>query len=342
MLAHAKLNLCLSLGPALPPGTTHAGRNVSGYHRIASWMACIDLADELEVTPLPAGQASRYVREWAPDAPRATPIDWPIEKDLVHRAHRALEAHAGRSLPAEVVLRKRVPAAAGLGGGSGDAGAMLRALESAFDLGLDSGTLRGIGASLGSDVPFFVDDQQPPAPALVGALGDDVERVERVAGELVLVVPPFQCASRDVFRAYDDVLGEQVSATRALIAARDGPEAAARYEPQPERMDLVRRRYEKARRGGRPADELLFNDLYRAAVRVEPGLGLLAGLLSRVTRCHAHLTGSGSCLFLLARDADRLLARVRSTLEALANSDDEPTRAIVRDGPCTAVRARFV
>lgn len=342
MLAHAKLNLCLSLGPPQEPGSTHAGRDASGYHRIATWMSCIDLGDDLAITPLPAGEPSRYARDWAPDAPRPSPISWPIEKDLVCRAHRALEAHVGRALGADVRLRKRIPTGAGLGGGSSDAGAMLAELNRVFQLGLDVATLRGVGAGLGSDVPFFVDAEDPPAPALVGALGDEVERIERVGAEVVLVVPPFECASRDVFRAFDDVLAEQVALKRSELAARDGPDAAARYKPQSERMDLVRRRYEKSLRAGRPGDELLFNDLYPAAVRVEPRVGRLAGILSRATRCHAHLTGSGSCLFLLARDSGRLLGKVRSTLEGLAASDDEATRELVRDAPCVALRARLV
>lgn len=342
MLAHAKLNLCLSLAPPYALGSTHAGRDASGHHRIATWMSCIDLGDDLSVSPLSEGQPSRYSRDWAPDAPRPAPISWPIEMDLVHRAHRALEKHVGRALPADVRLRKRIPTGAGLGGGSADAGAMLVELNRAFELGLDVPTLRGVGAGLGSDVPFFVDAHDPPAPALVGALGDEVEPVERVDGELVLVVPPFECASRDVFRAFDDVLAEQVARKRSELAARDGPDAAARYKPQPERMDLVRRRYEKSLRTGRPADELLFNDLYPAAVRVEPRVGRLAGILSRATRHHAHLTGSGSCLFLLARDAERLLEKVRATLEGLGRSDDERDRDLVRDGSCVAIGARLV
>src|ERR1051326_6174555 len=147
--AYAKVNLALAVGPALPSGHAHAG-----MHPVASWMHAIELWDDVEVEPLAGGQ-SRYELSWAPEAPRPSAIDWPLEKDLGVRAHRLMEQLAGRALPLAAKLTKRVPAGAGLGGGSADAAAMMLAVNEAFDLGIPIATLTDASRTLGSDVAFF-------------------------------------------------------------------------------------------------------------------------------------------------------------------------------------------
>src|SRR5436190_20490393 len=124
--APAKLNVALSVGP--PRG--------DGMHPIASWMVTVDLFDELVFTRLDDDRLSRYALLWHKDAKRRSEINWSITKDLAVRAHLALEHHVGRHLPVQLKLEKRIPVGGGLGGGSSDAAATLRAVNELFDLGL--------------------------------------------------------------------------------------------------------------------------------------------------------------------------------------------------------------
>lgn len=324
--AYAKLNLVLSVGPPEPAGGPNAG-----FHPIASWMHAVDLRDDVRVERLPEGHASEYHVGWAADAPRPTPIDWPIQTDLGVRAHRALEGAAGRALPIRLTVRKRVPVGGGMGGGSSDAAAVLRAVRDLFDLPLTTHGLVELGRGLGSDVAFFLDDgpADPPRPGLVTGFGDQIERLDRIESGVVLVIPPFGCATGAVYRAFDEVLAERA---RERSAAWEGEAAAreARGEsrgrpplPHAVRPDLVRRR--AARVGDTHADAL-FNDLAAGAYRVEPRLGRLVTGLSSACRTKAHVTGSGSGVFLLTDRVEKVAAQATRAAAELPGTAVVPTR----------------
>ena len=299
--APAKVNLTLSVGSRVVGGPR------DGWHPIASWMACLDLSDMVTVTP---GATTRHRVAWAADAPKPTPIDWPLERDLAVRAHRALEATIGHELPCSIVVEKRIPVGGGLGGGSSDAGATLLALRDAFNLPLADTFLTAVGANLGSDVPFFVDEQH--RPAVVSGFGEVVERTASIAGsrggphELLLIVPPFGCKTPEVYGAFD------------LIAPAGGPD-----------VERVRRLA-----AGVPSPEAWFNDLEPAGERVEPRLAEIRASASEILGVRVMLTGSGSTL--IAPDA--VAARIGS-LRAKLYSDRDAT------GPfagCVFVSTRFL
>lgn len=264
--AYAKINLALSVGPPLPgrgPG--------AGMHPIASWMHSIDLWDEVEVSP--AGHPSLDIG-WAANAPRPTPIDWPPEKDLAWRAVYALGSAAGRRLDARITIQKRIPTGGGLGGGSSDAAAALLAANDAFGLGFGLDRLAELSLSLGSDVAYFLDRDLPPRPAVVAGLGDRIARLEPVRAWAVLILPPFGCPTGAVYKAYD-TLGP-----RPLREGDVAHMAAA----------------------GRIDGGLLFNDLWEAAVRVQPALGDLRERVRRAGPGPVCMSGSGSTLFIPCRD----------------------------------------
>jgi 4-diphosphocytidyl-2-C-methyl-D-erythritol kinase len=263
--AFAKVNLALAVAPP---------RTSDGLHPICSWFAPIALADDLRVTRLGPGAPSTYAIRWAPDAPRPTAIDWPRDTDLAARAHRLLESETGRSLPISMTLAKRIPVGGGLGGGSSDAAAMLRAIIDLFSLDVPATRLRSLAFSLGSDVPYFL--TQPLTPAIVEGVGESITPTPPITGSLLLIFPPFGCTTGAVYRAFDA-----------------GPQCDFR-------ADEVRRLATEARPG--VAD--LFNDLALPAETVEPRLGDLRRRAARILDTPVHVTGSGSTLFAPVRDAD--------------------------------------
>ncbi len=312
LAAPAKVNLILSVSAPLSPGDPRAG-----FHEIASWFVPLTIADEVTIRPVEAGMSSTFSIGWAADAPRPTPIDWPIDNDLALRAHRLLEQTIGRPLPAHIDIRKRIPVGGGLGGGSSDAAAVLKGLSTLYSLALSD--LTPLAMQLGSDVAYFCQGDPPPH-AVVAGLGELVTEVPAVESEIILIIPPFGCSTGSVYRAYDTLLTERAAAEptrRAAIA----------------NTDLLEKRRRKVMhaidRGGTIPSELLFNDLTPAAFRIEPRLGRLATALANTLRAPIHMTGSGSTLFVMPRPgkAEPMAVRARSIADAI-----EPGSAVIQTG----------
>ena len=135
--APAKINLALEVLRPRP----------DGYHELDTVITTLDLADTVRIS----AHAGLEVHINGPEAAGIDAAD-----DLAGRAARALAAAAGREPDVRIDVTKRVPVAAGLGGGSSDAAAVLRALNALWGLGWSVERLCEMGASLGSDVPSFV------------------------------------------------------------------------------------------------------------------------------------------------------------------------------------------
>lgn len=260
-LSPAKVNLALSVGPPAE----------GGFHPISSWMVTTAFADELEVKRLPADRPSRFSIDWHDEARRRTDIDWPIRKDLAVRAHALLEQKLGCTLPVQLRLRKRIPVGGGLGGGSSNAAAMLRALDALFDLRLRAEYLETISREIGSDVPFLVRG----GSALVEGTGERLARVAMPEVHLVLVFPAVACPTGPVYAAFD-----RLSPDARLDASR------------------VRGLVDAADAGALRAD-MPFNDLADAALDVAPALGELRARVEEIAQSPVHVSGSGSTLFVV-------------------------------------------
>jgi len=264
LTAPAKVNLTLEvLGP-----------RADGYHELASVFATIDLRDRVRVAP------------WRKLDVRIAPaVGAAAGDDLASRAVRALADASGRPALAHVRIRKRIPVASGLGGGSSDAGAVLNGLARAWRLdGLD---LTAIAARVGSDVPFFVSR----APyALV-----------RGRGELVETLP-----APELFWIALVQLREQVSTAAVFAAHRAKPSRGTRSATL---AQLLRDR--KARIG--IIREFLHNDLLEAAERVAPAIAE-ARKKAAAMGIDLAMSGSGPSLFVLGDDrahAIRIARRLR-------------------------------
>jgi len=259
--APAKINLGLRV----------LGRRADGYHELESLFLPLDLADEIRLGVEPAPRSSVQLR-LAP-----TPFCVPDGGDnLAARAALAFLEAAGLTCRVDVELAKHTPVAAGLGGGSSDAGAVLRGLAARFPEALGPAALATLALELGADVPFFLD----PRPAWVRGVGEQVEPVDGVPSlALLLANPGVGLATADVYRAFD-----------ALY-----PDWKPRAAPGPARGPLA---------GG--AEQLarwVENDLEAAALRLCPAIGRLEQRLRELGALAVGMSGSGATLFGVFEDA---------------------------------------
>lgn len=145
----AKINLTLDV----------IGRRPDGYHEIASLMQAVGLYDSVLLSRLESDPAITVPVSVAV-AGGSGGVDVAAvpagEGNLAVRALRVVELHCGRRLPVSIMIEKAIPVAAGLGGGSADAAAVLWGLNRLFGLGLSFEELVGLAGGIGSDVPFFL------------------------------------------------------------------------------------------------------------------------------------------------------------------------------------------
>ena len=246
--AYAKVNLVLRVGD----------RRADGLHPLCSLFASLALADTVVVE---ASDADAVV---CPGV---------AGENLAARAVVAFRAVVPDLPPLRIAIDKRIPVAAGLGGGSADAAAVLRAANRLTGAGLGAAQLRRLASELGSDVPSQIE----PRHALVSGIGERVEPAELPAMALVLVPQANGLSTADVYAELDRL-------RRHSGAATDGA-----LDPEPLRC-----------LAGAPLDGLaagLENDLQRPAMSLRPELERpLAALLSAGALA-AQVTGSGPTTF---------------------------------------------
>ena len=191
--AYAKLNLTLDV----------TGRRPDGYHEIDSVMQTISLHDLIWIERTEC---------------RVFDVVGPMiaGENLVLKAARELEGHVSRALPFTIRLFKRLPMGAGLGGGSADAAAFLKAANLLYDLKLKPGELVEIATAVGQDVPFLLSG----GTARATGLGSTVAPLPAVPSgwRFLVVSPPLEIPTRAVYEAVD---GSVPSARRTtgLVAA---------------------------------------------------------------------------------------------------------------------------
>lgn len=191
-------------------GLNIVNRRPDGYHNIESIMVKIGWSDVLEITPSKSGNTTLTVS--------GNKVDCPTEKNLVMKAYRAVENHIGELPAADIHLRKIVPDGAGLGGGSADAAATVKGLNSLFDLGLSLETMAEICGKIGADCPFFIYD----TPMLVTETGTTMRPVE---------LPQLKDMGIVVLKPKRSVSTAQAYAGAKLSGSELGLESLAAEEP---------------------------------------------------------------------------------------------------------------
>lgn len=268
--AFAKLNLVLHVGR--PRG--------DGLHPLCSLFASIDLADEVHGGPAGSGE----------DGVACAGVEG---KNLALAAIETFREHTD-GLPAERVavrIAKRIPVAAGLGGGSADAAAVLRIVNRMSGFPLDQDSLRELGARVGADVPSQIE----PAHALVRGVGELVEPVALPPLVAVLVPSAQGLRTGAVYAELDQLGGGR------------------------ERLDAAPLR-ELAAAGPDRLGAALENDLEPAALSLRPDLGETLSLLRGSGALGAAVSGSGPTCFGLFRDRDEAEAAAASIPDAIVSA----------------------
>ena len=253
--APAKVNLYLHL----------IGRRPDGYHLLDSLIAFADIGDR--ITAEPAKSLSLEIT-----GPEATGVANLGQNNLVLRAARLLADHTGTARGAALRLEKNLPVAAGIGGGSSDAAAVLRLLAALWQLSIGEEALRGLGARLGADLPACLYGRA----AWLGGVGDRVEPAPNLPEAGILLANP-----------------RKELPTAAVFAARRGPFGdAGRLAAMPGNaiglaQALVPRR----------------NDLTGAAIGLVPEIDAVLARLARLPGALiARMSGSGATCFALFSD----------------------------------------
>jgi 4-diphosphocytidyl-2-C-methyl-D-erythritol kinase len=256
--ACAKINLYLRV----------TGRRADGYHELDSIFVPISLSDRITVEVRPAASSSVALK-----CNIASLAD--AQSNLAGRAAHAFMRKFGTSAQVMIDLEKTIPAGAGLGGGSSDAGTVLRMLISmtAPPHHDASEQLRKIAVGLGADVPFFLN----PRPSRVTGIGERIEVIEKFPTlQLVVAVPPIEVPTASVFK---ELRREEWR----------GPVAAIDLNT----MHLV-------------------NDLEAPAMRLYPQIARLKALLQQCGASAASMSGSGGAVFGIFPDADAAASAVGS------------------------------
>ena len=264
MLAPAKLNLCLFVGPT----------REDGLHEIRSLFEPLELADELKLTEADSDEVI---------------IEGFEGPDLTAKALAALRSNGWQGPPLRIEVTKRVPVAAGLGGGSADAAAVLRLARGKVE------GLRSIAAGIGADVP----SQLQPRACLVAGAGEVIEPAPPPAEHGVVLIPQAEGLATAEVYAEADRLG------------------TPRGESE---LEAIRRQLRDAvDQGGSPLDyrEHLVNDLQPAAISLRPEIEDALTALEGAGAAHAMVTGSGPTAFGLYPTVESAVAAAEALRESV-------------------------
>jgi 4-diphosphocytidyl-2-C-methyl-D-erythritol kinase len=260
----AKLNLFLAV----------TGRRADGFHDLVSLVAPLTYGDELEARLVPPADGARF--SLTCDRPEV-PADG---TNLVLRAAEAFAVAANWRGAVHFKLTKRIPVGAGLGGGSSNAAAALRALNRLAGDRLDEAQLAGVAATLGSDCVLFLRQ----VPVVMRGRGERIEvlpepALARLRGRRVLLFKPsFGIGTPWAY-------GRMIARGTDYVAAGEAERRLAAWVG-----------------GGAPAEELLFNNMEPAAFEKYVALPLLVARLRRDFGAAVAMSGSGSACFALLKE----------------------------------------
>lgn len=291
----AKINLSLGVGD----------RRDDGYHPLATVYHAVDLYDEVRAEPADDGSFS-VTMHYDGLENAIVPVN---DDNLAIRAARALAEHIGADTGVRLAIRKVIPVAGGMAGGSADAAAALVACAEMWKARLSRAELEHLGADLGSDVPFLLHG----GTAIGGGRGEQITPVlARGSYTWVLALQERGLSTADVFAEFDRInTGQPVgtpSVPEGLLVALRGGDAPL-------------------------LGSTLINDLERAALNLEPDLGQVFEIGETCKALGAVLCGSGPTIALLAGDQEHATDIAVALAAANACAD-----VVTTEGPAPGAR----
>ena len=241
--AHAKINTFLKI-------TGHK----NGYHTLLSrFIKVPHLYDTISFVPQ---ECELFTIEGCGDVP--------VKSNTIYKSFLAMNIKTDFFKHHKVVVEKRIPTGAGLGGGSSDAGAFMRLFNEVCDLQIDTPTLAKMGSTVGADIPFFVYNYDS---ANVSGFGEIVEYFEDATFEIELYTPDIHCDTPLVYQTFKKYLFDEIEPTSfnhwASLSSKEVLESA---------------------------DAIMANDLYKASLIAYPEL-------KNVAKKGWYFSGSGSTFF---------------------------------------------
>jgi 4-diphosphocytidyl-2-C-methyl-D-erythritol kinase len=268
--AYAKINLTLDI----------LRKREDGYHDLQMVMQSIDLADRITITPAQTGTGTMGT-----DLPYL-PADG---RNLAQMAAAAFRAATGRGMEVDIHIQKQVPVCAGMGGGSADAAAVLRAMDQLAGTGLSPARLAEIGASVGSDVPYCV----LGGTALAEGRGETLTPLAPLPPCWVAVCkPPFPISTPQLFSRVNVRKIVRRPDTAGMVAALEAGDLPG----------VARRMYN------------VFEDVLDPRRRSE--IDAIKAVLIDCGALGAAMTGSGPTVFGLFQEEDRAAAAVQRLRES--------------------------
>jgi 4-diphosphocytidyl-2-C-methyl-D-erythritol kinase len=275
--AFAKINLFLNI----------VGR-AQGFHQLQSLFQTVSLADEIGFAEVESMRRENEATISGPD----------FQSNLILKAYELLADDFGSKLPSlSIDLKKNIPVAAGLGGGSSNAAATLVYLNQKYKLGISVEQLKLYGTQLGSDVPFFIEG----GTQLVTGRGEICNPVVAVPPAWVLLVNPgMPCSTPLVFKNYAE--SQKVFSEPIDFSFLQQPYTWEQLKPY------------------------LKNDLLEAAIAVVPQIREIIQQLESTQALYAGLSGSGATCFgvyLTKAEAERAYEKINAPFKFLARTDKD-------------------
>jgi 4-diphosphocytidyl-2-C-methyl-D-erythritol kinase len=286
LLAPAKINLHLEI----------LGLRPDNFHELAMLMQSVELADLVEVKDAVDDRIILHcdVAEVPQD-----------ETNLAYRAAALLRQHCGRQEGVEITLHKRIPMAAGLAGGSGNAAAVLVGLNLLWDLGLTVAELQLIGAELGSDVPFCISG----GTAIATGRGEEITNIAPLTQGAVVLgkYRSLSVSTPWAYGAYRQQFGDSYVVGDELIAKSKNIHQIKLIQAI-ENQDIT------------TIGQLLYNDLEKVVLPEYPLVAQLKEAFDKTDNLGVMMSGSGPTVFALAKD----LEGAESIVQAVRNYISDP------------------